>query len=416
MDYKPRIVDRELDEQLDATGCVVLEGPKAVGKTATARRRAASEVLLDIDANARQLATIDAGLLLAGPAPRLMDEWQLAPNLWNQVRREADARGIPGQFILTGSAVPGDDAARHSGAGRMSRLRVRPMTLFETGHSTGEVSLSALLDGSPPRAGDPGLTVAGVVDRICVGGWPAVAQLDSATAQRAMRAYLDEVARTDIQRVDGVRRDPIRVQRVLRSLARNVATEVSISRISADAGEPDEPLERGTVGEYLRSLNRLMVTEDVPAWTPALRSRARLRQSGTRHFVDPCLAVAALNAAPSALLADLNTTGLLFESLVVRDVRVYLQQSGGRVLHYRDSNDLEIDLILETQDGRWAAIEVKLGVASVDAAAASLLKFSQEVDVRKAGDPAFLAVVTATGYGYRRPDGVAVIPIGALGP
>lgn len=416
MDYQARVVDRELDEMLDATGCVVLEGTKAVGKTATARRRAASEVLLDIDGNARQLATVDAGLLLAGPAPRLIDEWQIEPSLWNQVRREVDARGVPGQFILTGSAVPADDASRHTGAGRMSRLRIRPMTLFETGHSTGEVSLSELLNGAPPRAGNPGLTVADVVDRICVGGWPAVAQLNPAAAQRAMRAYLDEVARTDIQRVDGVRRDPIRVHRVLRSLARNIATEVSISRISADAGEPGKPLERETAAEYLRSLERLMVIEDVPAWTPALRSRARLRQSDTRHFVDPCLAVAALNGTPSGLLADLNTTGFLFESLVVRDVRVYLQQLGGRVLHYRDSNELEVDLIVETYDGRWGAIEVKLGAASVDAAAASLLKFTQHVDVSKCGDPAFLAVVTATGYGYRRPDGVAVVPIGTLGP
>lgn len=416
MVYRSRIVDSELQDLLEATGCVVLEGAKAVGKTSTAQQRAASAVMLDIDTNARRLADVDPGLLLAGPSPRLIDEWQLEPTVWNHIRHEVDGRGIPGQFILTGSAVPADDSSRHTGAGRMSRLRMRPMTLLETGHSSGEISLAGLLAGARPSAGDPGMTVAGIVDRICIGGWPVVAGLDPGPAQRAMRAYLDEIARTDIQRVDGVRRDPIRVARVLRSLARNVASQVSISTIAADAGDPDKPLERATVTDYLRSLERLLIVEDVPAWTPSLRSRARLRQASTRHFVDPCLAVAALRASPDRLLSDLNATGYLFESLVLRDLRVYLQHVGGHVLHYRDSNDLEVDLILETDDGRWAAIEVKLGSNAIDAAAATLLAFADTVDTSSCGDPAFLAVATATGYGYTRSDGVAVIPIATLGP
>lgn len=416
MAYDTRVVDAELARLLAATGCVVLEGPKAVGKTATAQQLAASSVLLDVDTNARQLASIDAGLLLAGATPRLIDEWQLEPGLWNQVRREVDNRGRPGQFILTGSAVPADDAARHTGAGRMSRLRIRPMSLFETGHSSGEVSLSALFHESTPRAGDSGMTIPAIIDRICVGGWPAVTRLAPAPAQRAMRAYLDEIARTDIQRVDGVRRDPIRVERVLRSLARNVATQVSIATIAADAGGPDGPLERETVREYLESLQRLMIVEDAPAWAPALRSRTRLRTAVTRHFVDPALAVAALNASPARLLSDLNLLGFLFESLVVRDLRVYLQHLGGRVLHYRDSNDLEVDLILETEDGRWAAVEVKLGSAQVDNGAETLLRLTKQLDTSRCGDPAFLAVVTATGYGYTRPDGVSVLPIATLAP
>ena len=416
MAYDKRVVDAELVLLLAAIGCVVLEGPKAVGKTATAQQLAASSVLLDVDTNARQLASVDPGLLLAGATPRLIDEWQLAPSLWNQVRREVDNRNRPGQFILTGSAVPADDASRHTGAGRMSRLRIRPMSLFETGHSSGEISLSALFAGNAPRAADPGMTIPALIDRICVGGWPAVTRLAPAPAQRAMRAYLDEIARTDIQRVDGIRRDPVRVDRVLRSLARNIATQVSIATIATDAGGPDGPLERETVREYLDSLQRLMIIEDVPAWAPALRSRARLRTAVTRHFVDPCLAVAALNASPGSLLSDLNFLGFLFESLVVRDVRVYLQHLGGRVLHFRDSNDLEIDLILETDDGRWGAIEVKLGSAQVDNGAANLLRFAEQVDTSRCGDPVFLAVVTATGYGYARPDGVSVLPIATLAP
>jgi predicted AAA+ superfamily ATPase len=240
--------------------------------------------------------------------------------------------------------------------------------------------------------------------------------LAPAAAQRANRAYLAEIARTDIQRVDGVRRDPIRVERVLRSLARNVATQVSIATIAADAGGQDGPLERETVRAYLDSLERLMIVEDAPAWAPALRSRARLRTAVTRHFVDPCLAVAALNASPSRLLSDLNLLGFLFENLAVRDLRVYLQHVGGQVLHYRDSNDLEVDLILETEDGQWGAVEVKLGSAQVDTAAQTLLRFATQIDTSRCGDPAFLAVVTATGFGDTRPDGVCVLPIATLAP
>jgi len=416
MAYEQRVVDAELRQLLCATGCVVVEGPKAVGKTETSRQIAASVVQLDTDANARQLAAADPGLLLSGDAPRLIDEWQLAPSLWNYVRREVDDRGRPGQFILTGSAVPADDTSRHTGAGRMARLRMRPMTLLESGHSSGDVSLSALLAGSGPRAADTGLTVAGVIDRICVGGWPQFTKLDPADAQRAMRAYLDEITRTDIHRVDGVRRDPGRVRRVLRSLARHTATSTSNRNLAADAGGADGPLERDTVREYVAALERLMIVEDVPAWAPTLRSRARLRSADIHHFVDPCVAVAALRGSPASLLNDLEFVGFLFESLVVRDLRVYLQPTGGKVLHYRDSNDLEVDVILETDDGRWAAVEVKVGAGQVDAAARTLQKFAEVVDTTRLGKPAFLAVVTATGYGFTRDDGVHVLPIGTLGP
>jgi predicted AAA+ superfamily ATPase len=242
----PRVVDAELSELLSAVGAVVLEGPRAVGKTATARQQAASEVLLDVDLNAQQLAAVDPVLLLPGAVPRLLDEWQIEPRLWNQVRREVDARGDPGQFILTGSAVPADDDARHTGAGRIARLRVRPMSLFESGHSSGEMSLAALFDGTAPRVAQPSLsTLPDIVDRICIGGFPTVTSMTPDVAQRLMRAYLSEIARTDIQRVDGIRRDPVRVDRVLRSLAHNIATEATFAGIAADAGDEGPADDRG---------------------------------------------------------------------------------------------------------------------------------------------------------------------------
>jgi hypothetical protein len=416
MEYQRRIIDDELAHRLLSIGAVVIEGPRAVGKTETARQCAASTVLLDIDTSARQLAKIDPALLLEGSTPRLIDEWQVEPDLWNQVRREVDRRQLPGQFILTGSAVPADDITRHTGAGRFSRLRMRPMTLYEAGYSTGDVSLLALFAGGGPRATDSGLTISQVIDHVCIGGWPAFIKLTPEEAQREMRSYLDEVARTDIRRVDGVRRDPRRIKRVLQSFARNIATQVSIRTIAADVDGADGSLDRKTVADDLNSLERLMIIEDLPAWAPALRSRTSLRTAATRHFVDPCLAVAARNASPAKLLKDLNFFGLLFESLVVRDLRVYMQHSGGRLSHYRDENDLEVDVIIEMEDSSWAAIEVKLGVKQVDEAAKTLLKFASKIDTTRCGEPAFLAVVTATGYGYVRTDGVYVLPIGTLKP
>jgi len=417
MAYEPRIVDGEVVELLQAVGCVVLEGPKAVGKTETAKQHAASAVMLDADPNAQQLIAVDPALLLPGPVPRLIDEWQVAPSIWNQVRHEVDNRGgTPGQFILTGSAVPAEDLARHTGAGRMARLRIRPMSLLESGHSTGEVSLAALMDGDGPPVVQVSTTLSTIVDRICVGGWPAVTHLESGPAQRAMRAYLAEVARADIQRVDGVRRDPVRVERALRSLARNVGTQASIKGIASDVAGSEEPLDRGSVKEYVSALERLMIVEDSAAWTPELRSRAQLRQGPTRYFVDPCLAVAALRASPQHLHADLNYTGFLFENLVVRDLRVYQQRFGGRVLHYRDDSEREVDIVLQCDDGRWAAIEVKMGVGHINQAAESLLRFVRNIDTATCGEPAFMAVVTVNGVAHRRSDGILALPIGALGP
>lgn len=416
MTYLPRVVDSELEARLAAAGAVVIEGPKACGKTETARQRTASSVLLDVDENARQAVALDPNLVLDGPTPRLIDEWQVEPRLWNHVRRAVDDRGRPGQFVLTGSSVPADDVARHTGAGRFSFLRMRPMTLFETGHTNGAISLATLLAGEPPRAADLGLTVGDLAERITAGGWPAQQGARVAAAARAARDYLEQISGVDVARVAGTRRDPARVERLMRSLARNSATEVAVTVLAADAGGVEGSLDRHTVAEYLTILQRLMVIEDQPAWAPHLRSRANLRTSSKRHFVDPSLAVAALGAGPERLLADLNLLGLLFESLVIRDLRVLAQPLDGNVFHYRDNYGVEVDAIVQLVDGRWGAFEIKLGAGLAEEGAASLLRFRDVIDTRKSGEPAVLGVITGTGYGYQRPDGVAVIPIGSLAP
>ena len=412
MEYRPRVVDALLTASLEAVGAVVLEGPKACGKTETARRAAASEVRVDT-IDARQAFAISPGLLLGGAVPRLLDEWQVEPEIWNYVRHAVDDRQAKGQFILTGSAVPRDDQSRHPGAGRFIHLRMRPMTLAETGYSRGTVSLAAVLAGDRVAAQDPGLSVPEIAERIVVGGWPAHLGLSSAQALRSMTGYINDVCRIDVRRLDGMRRDPTGVRRLMSSLARNTATPASIESLTSDANGTDGVMHPDTVRGYLDALGRLMVTEDAPAWRPELRSRSRLRGTPVRHLADPALATAALNASPARLLRDLNWMGFLFESLVVRDLRVYAEALGGEVFHYRDNTGLEVDAIIELPDGRWAGFEVKLGSSPgvVDAAAASLLRLRDRV----AGEgPLALGVITGTGYALSRPDGVLQIPIGSV--
>lgn len=413
--YVPRIVDAELQARLAANGAVLIEGPKACGKTETGRQQSASEVLLDIDLAARQAAVLDPGLILAGATPRLIDEWQTVPGVWNRIRREVDDRKQPGQFILTGSAVPADDETRHTGAMRFGRVRMRPMTLYEVGRSSGAVSLRDALDGADSAASDPGLSIHDLIDEVLMGGWPGIRHLSVSDAAQAVRDYLQQIQRTDISEVDGVARDPVRVEAVVRSLARNVGTQAPLTRIAADAGGPRGPIADDTVARYLAALQRLMIVEDQPAWNGHLRSSHQLRRTPTRHFADPSLAAAGLHASPKSLLGDLSCFGLLFESLVVRDLRAYSQSLGGEVLHYRDQSDLEVDAIVETP-ARWGAFEIKLGVARVEEAAANLARFAMRVDTSRRGEPSVLGVIVGTGYGYVRSDGVHVIPIGALGP
>jgi predicted AAA+ superfamily ATPase len=416
MKYKSRVVDAELADGLSSAGVVVIEGPKACGKTETARQVMGSEVSLDIDIKAQQVLAEDPSLVLIGKTPRLLDEWQVEPKLWNFVRHEVDARGLPGQFILTGSTVPIDDAQRHTGADRFSVLRMRPMSLFETGHSNGVMSLRELMVGNVGKAPDSGMSKEVIAERITIGGWPAVQDNSLQSATRAARDYLKQIREVDVLRVTQGVRDPIKLDRFLKSYARNIATEVAITVLATDTRGSGITLSRTTIYEFIDALERLMIIEDQPAWGGHLRSKAILRKTPKRHFVDPSLAVAALTGSASRLLADSELMGFLFESLVIRDLRIFSQPLDGEVSHYRDNNGVEVDAIVQLGDGRWGAFEVKLGLGSIDEAAAKLIKFEKLIDTKQSGAPQILAVICGTGYAYRRADGVPVIPIGTLGP
>ena len=413
MRYLPRIVDDELTERLAASGAVVIEGPKASGKTATATQAARSEVRFDVDEEAQTALSVAPSLVLDGPQPRLLDEWQVAPSVWNLVRRHVDdSGGSAGQFILTGSSVPNDDVNRHTGAGRFSFLRMRPMTLFETGHTNGAVSFESLLSGDRPTSADPGLKIEDIAERIVIGGWPGHFDAAAENAMRFNRDYLRQVRDVEVSQVaGGRRRDPQRIGGLLQSLGRNTASEVKRTVLAQESS-----LSAPTVDEYLDILSRLMLLEDQPAWSPSMKSAARLRRAPKRHFVDPSLAVATSDTAgPQALLRELSHMGALFESLAVRDLRVLAQPVGGSIFHYRDSNDLEVDVVVQSDRG-WAAFEVKLNPNQVDKGAAALIRLEQNINPELWGAPLCLGVITATGYAYERPDGVMMLPIGTLAP
>ncbi len=411
--YRSRLAEASIASALSAVGAVVVEGPRACGKTWTARQFANSEVLFDGSDEQRLAFSVDPARILDGPTPRLLDEWHLVPGTWNAMRRACDDRPDKGIFLLTGSAVPPDDMTRHSGAGRVRRVRMRAMTLAESGHSTGDVSLGSVLAGEPVSAAKPEAGFDDVVECAVRGGWPGLADVPPAAAQENLSAYLNEIARTDVSRVDSVRRDPAGVSALIRSLARNVSSEAGYSTLADDAD-----LNRASVKAYLEALERLFVTERAPAWQPRLMSRVPLRQAPKRFFADPSLAVAALEIGIDRLRSELSYYGLIFENLVMRDLLVYADINGCGVHHYRDKSGLEADAIVQRRsDGTWIGIEVKLGGAeAVDRAAGSLLRLQSTVDTSRIGPPAKLLVITSTGYGYERPDGVAVAPITALSP
>ena len=415
-EYLARVADAVLERRLRSAAAVLIEGPRACGKTTTARRRAASEVLLERSMASVSLASLGSLAVLDGATPRLVDEWQIVPDIWDMVRRETDRRGLPGQFILTGSADPPPDVKQHSGVGRVARVQMRPMSLFESGLSTGAISLQALFDGEQCSAPAPPLELDHVVEAICRGGWPLCHRMDSDDAQDFVTDYLDELANAEVSSIDGIRRDPAGVARLLISLARNISTEATTSTLAADTGG-DQPIDPRTAAAYLTALQRLFVVEDVPAWAPRLRSRSRLRGAPKRQLVDPSLAAAALGANRERLLDDLKTLGFLFESLCVRDLRVYCRPLRASLSHYRDNTGLEVDAILRRRNGDWIAVEIKLGGrVGVDAAAASLRKLRDRIDPAEVGEPKRLVVLTATGYAYERTDGVAVVPITSLAP
>lgn len=421
-EYLRRLCDEELAFQLECAGAVVVVGPKWCGKTSTAEHIARSVVKLQDPLRKKeyhQMVQTMPSLLLEGDSPRLIDEWQDEPELWNLVRATVDDRGGAGHFILTGSAVPRDvmeDEVRHTGTGRMAWVKMRPMSLVESGDSTGEVSLKALFDGESGVTGKSKLSVPDYARLICRGGWPesVLARSERAAIQRSVN-YVEAVINEDIHRVDGVDKNPELVRILLRSLARNITTLTPTQTILADVQSHMPTTCIKTVDSYLNALRRIYVIEDEPAWMPSLRSKTAIRTSHKRQFVDPSLATAVLGIKPDRFLKDFNSFGYFFESLCVRDMRVYSQAIDGMVSHYRDASNFEIDMIVSLRDGRWGAIEVKLGAGQIDEAADNLLALREKIG-EKEGAPSFLMVLTGTEFAYRREDGVFVCPIGCLRP
>ncbi|MHB8187745.1 MAG: ATP-binding protein [Dermatophilaceae bacterium] len=412
--YLPRLVDDQLARGLRAAGAVLLEGPKACGKTSTATRQAKSSVRLDASPQIRVAALADATIVLPGAVPHLIDEWQLVPESWNAVRAEIDTRQESGQFILTGSATPVDDITRHSGAGRFTRVRMGPMSLFESHDSAGGVCVGTLLDGERPVASTgPDATLADVAAILCRGGWPANLNREQDDAAAFNRDYLTSLGGADLLTLDGVRRDPRKIRLVLHALARSAGTYVSNKTLIADSAGTGEPLNPRTLSSYIDALARLWVYVEQPAWGQHLRSTVPVRKSPKRHLVDPSLAAAALGASPKSLVRDPQTFGQLFESMVYRDLVVYAQAAGAEVFAYQDNNGAEIDAVL-VRDGAWAGVEVKLSGAPdvLNIAAAGLLRIADVMRTK----PESLTIITATGPSYTRPDGVNVASILDLGP
>lgn len=417
-DYLARVVDDEVTEALASAPAVLIEGPRGCGKTWTGRKFAASEVVLDESEALRVAAEVDPASILDGPEPRLLDEWQLVRGIWNQMRHACDRRGGFGHFLLTGSQNPPDDITEHSGAGRVARVRMRPMSLWESSDSTGEVSLASLMEGGRCRAADAKRTISDIATLICRGGWPRMIGMAPRIAQARLRDYLADIARVDIARVSGIRRNPLLVTQLLESLARNEATNAENATLLADLADAGgSPPARSTIRAYLDELARMFVIEPLPAWSIHLRSSARLRRRAKRYFADPALAVAALNGSPAAVAADLEAMGLLFESMAVRDLRIYAQSLSARLYYYGEESGLEADAIIDGIDGEWAAVEIKLGGgAAITKAMDSLRAVRDRVDTTRRGMPVRLIVVTAFGHGYQTDDGIAVVPLTALRP
>ena len=427
-DYLPRVYDEILEEKLDSSGAVLITGCKWCGKTMTGANQAKS-ILYMQDPNQRKnlqsIADSKPSLLLMGDTPRMIDEWQMATVLWDAVRFECDKRQEVGQFILTGSTVPLDADKAHSGTGRIARLHMRTMSLFESKDSNGTVSLKDLFDGKTNIESTSTVSIEDLSYLIGRGGWAAT--LKAKTKKSAIRMaqnYIDAIANEDIFRLDmeqkdsnlRLERNPERAYSILRSLARNVSTMVSNKTILDDIAANDKEISSGTLDKYLNTLRRLFVIEDQPAWKPSIRSKSALRTSSKRHFVDPSIAAAVMRTNPEKLLYDFETFGFLFESLCTRDMRAYSQANDGDVFHYRDKTGLEADMVISLRDGRWAAVEVKLGTKQIEEAAKNLLTLREKINTDKMGMPSFMMIITGGEYAYMRKDGVLVVPIGCLKP
>lgn len=422
-EYYARIADRILADKLESKGAVLIKGAKWCGKTTTAVNIAKSVIYMEDSEKKQQylqLAEVNPARLLQGDVPHLIDEWQLAPKLWDAVRFEVDQRDEFGQFILTGSAVPPDSSEiSHTGTGRITSLLMRPMSLYESRNSDGSVSLSDLFSGGEDIDGSCGMTLDELTFLICRGGWPKGIGKKKKVALAQAPDYYDSLVESDISRVDGVERDPEKARRVMRAYSRSVASETSITALLEDVrGNNAGSFSENTLRSYLSAFRKIFVIEDVPAWNPNLRSKTAIRSSDTRYFVDPSIATAALGIGPEDLVNDLNTAGLLFENMCVRDVRIYAEALGGDIYHYRDRNGLECDAVIHLRNGKYGLIEIKLGGDKlIEEGSANLIRLRERIDYNKMKEPSFMMVLCGVApFAYRRKDGVLVVPIGCLKP
>lgn len=419
--YKQRIADITLQRKVLGKGAVLIEGPKWCGKTTTAKQLAKSYLDLGDSTVLKQsagLIEISPQTLLKGETPRLIDEWQALPSIWDSIRSEVDRRGEPSQFILTGSSVlPEADETIHSGTGRFATIKMRPMSLYESGESTGTVSLKELFEGNPLEVQQNDLNFEDIAYLTCRGGWPWATLIPKEVALDQAFDYVDSVVKKDIQRVDKVKRSAERTKLLLRSYARNISQQASYGTIRKDMLSNDaSTLDEDTVADYIKALKKLFVIEDLAAWNPNIRSKAAIRTSDTRHFVDPSIGTAALGLGPQDLINDLKSFGFFFEDMAVRDLRVYADALDGELYHYRDSNGLECDTVLHRRNGSYALLEVKLGgEQNIEDGATNMVSLAQNIDTDKMPAPSFMAVIVGVGqYAYQRKDGVYVIPIGCL--
>jgi uncharacterized protein len=416
MNYIKRIIEEDLAEKLAASGAVLLKGPKSCGKTATAQQYAKSILEMDRDNQVPIIMATNPKLLLVGNTPRLIDEWQVQPEIWNYVRHEVDDRKAKGQFILTGSANPADDVKLHSGAGRFTVVQMDTMTWQELGYSTGVVKMSDLLAGSFPNFYDAGISLDFIIDKMLIGGWPTLLNESTKNAVKMNSGYIDLLCEVDMSRVSGVKRDPIKVRSLLRSIARNTATLVDNKTLEQDVKTSgSNELSRNTISVYLDTLSRLMILYEQPAFNPHIRSSASLRKSPKRHLCDTSLAVAALGLDKEALVKDIKYTGFLFESLAIHELNVYAKANDAAVFHYNDSYGYEVDAIVQKRNGDYSAFEIKLGVGYIDEAAENLKKFAVNIDTTRMDVPKSLNIITGTGMSYQRPDGINVISLASLG-
>lgn len=421
--YLPRVSDEIIQKYLKSQGAILIEGPKWCGKTTSAKQFSKSSVLFS-DPSAKDylksLLSLDYKSLLNGETPRLFDEWQVAPNLWDAIRFEVDNRQEPGQFILTGSTVPPESKdIIHSGIGRIARMQMRTMSLFESEDSSGEVSLKDLFDNKIISGQNPH-KLADIAYLTCRGGWPSSLNYDKEYALEQPFYYIEALANTDVSAISNLKKDKERVYKILKSYARNIASQASLETIRADilGSNENESFSQTSLYAYINALKNLFVIEDSPAWNPNLRSKTAIRSAPTRYFIDPSIATAALNIGPNDLIKDLNSFGLIFENLCVRDLRIYSDILNGSVYHYRDKNSLECDCVIHLRDGRYGLVEVKLGTSeSIDEGAKNLLKLKEKIDTQKMGEPSFLMVLSGVlPFAGRRADGVYVVPIGCLRP